>query len=114
MGALDVPDQDVQHLIVALRRSKCICITDKSRFVIMTNKFIAGLYMLWGNLAMSWPEPNPNCIEVDDTAFSVETVHKTVLPKNTLTFVEVSTKMNANIGFFKCKENNTFMNSNLL
>ena len=36
------------------------------------------------------PEPNP--IEVGDTAFLVETVHKTVLPKNTLTFVEVFTK----------------------
>ena len=44
----------------------------------------------------------------------METVHKTVLPKNTLTFVEVSTKMNAKMGFFKCKKNNAFMNSNLL
>ncbi len=66
------------------------------------------------NIIESIPDPNPNCIVVDDTAFSVETVHKTVLPKNTLTFVEVFTKMNANIGFFKCKENNAFMNSNLL
>ena len=66
------------------------------------------------NIIESIPEPNPNCIEVDDTAFLAETAHKTVLPKNTLTFVEVSTKMNANIGFFKCKENNAFMNSNLL
>ncbi len=39
-----------------------------------------------------------NVIVVDDTAFSVETVHKTVLPINTLTFVEVFTKMNTNIG----------------
>ncbi len=52
----------------------------------------------------SIPESNPNCIEVDNTAFLVDTVHKTMLPKNTLTFVEVYTKMNANIGFFKCKE----------
>jgi len=44
----------------------------------------------------------------------VETVHKTVLPKNTLTFVEVFSKMNANMGFFKCKKNNAFMNSNSL
>ena len=28
------------------------------------------------NIITSIPEPNPNCIEVDDTAFSVETVHK--------------------------------------
>ena len=45
------------------------------------------------NNITSTPECNPNCIEVDDTAFSVETVHKTVLRKNTLTFVEVYTKM---------------------
>ena len=32
------------------------------------------------NIIESIPEPNPNCIEVDDTVFSVETVHKTVLP----------------------------------
>ncbi len=60
------------------------------------------------NAIFSIPDPNPNCIEVGDTAFSVETVKKTVLPKNTLTFVEVFTKMNAGIGFFKCKENNAF------
>ena len=66
------------------------------------------------NIIESIPDPNPNCIVVDDTAFSVETVHKTVLPKNTLTFVEVFSKMNANMGFFKCKENNAFMNSNSL
>ena len=66
------------------------------------------------NAIFSIPDPNPNCIEVGDTAFSVETVKKTVLPKNTLTFVEVFTKMNAGIGFFKCKENNAFMNLNQL
>jgi len=52
------------------------------------------------NIITSIPESNPNCIEVDETAFLVNTVHKTVLPKNTLTFV----KVNANIGFFNCKE----------
>jgi len=49
------------------------------------------------NIIISIPESNPNCIEVDETAFLVDTVHKTVLPKNTLTLV----KVNANIGFFK-------------
>ena len=49
------------------------------------------------NIITSIPEPNPNCIEVDDTAFSVVTAHKTLLPKNTWTFVEVYTKMNANV-----------------
>ena len=62
------------------------------------------------NAIFSIPDSNPNCIVVGDTAFSVGTVKKTVLPKNTLTFVEVFTKMNAEIGFFKCKENNAFMN----
>ena len=56
------------------------------------------------NIITSIPEPNPNCIEVDDTAFSVETVHETVLPKNTFTFVEVYIKMNANIGFLSVKK----------
>ena len=41
------------------------------------------------NAIFSIPDANPNCIEVGDTAFSVGTVKKTVLPKNTLTFVEV-------------------------
>ena len=66
------------------------------------------------NIITSIPETNPNCIEVNDTAFLVETVQKTVLPKNTLTFLEVYTKMNADIGFFKCKENNAFLNLNQL
>ena len=33
------------------------------------------------NIIISIPESNPNCIEVDETAFLVDTVHKTVLPK---------------------------------
>ena len=53
------------------------------------------------NIITSIPESNPNCIEVDDPAFLV---HKTVLPKNTLTFVEVYTKMNANFGFLSAKK----------
>ena len=62
-------------------------------------------------LILSIPDSdsNPHSIEVGDTAFSVETSQRKMLSKNTVTLVEVCTKMKSGVGFFKCKENNRFM-----
>ena len=53
-------------------------------------------------LILSIPDSDSNShsIEAGDTAFSVETSQRKMLSKNTVTFVEVCTKMKSGIGFF--------------